>query len=161
MTQDEDAGQVGYGKPPRSSRFTKGRSGNPKGRPKGSRRGIPYEAVLGQKVTIREDGIERKVTAAEAFLLHLTKRGLEGDEPATRAALTALDDAVRTRPVGHGSSIDTIVRVAVAPGNPNIALLPLRMAVKLDRYRPTARVELEPWLIEVALARLGDRRGTY
>ncbi len=160
MTQDEDVGQVGYRKPPQSARFTKGRSGNPKGRPKGSRRGIPYEAVLGQKVTIREDGIERKVTAAEAFLLHLTKRGLEGDEPATRAALTALDDAVRVRPGGYGETIDTIVLVAVAPGNPNIVLLPLRMAVKLDRYRQTARIELEPWLIEAALARLGDRHLT-
>ena len=48
----------------------------------------------------------------------------------------------------------------VAPGNPNRALLPLRMAVKLDRYRPTARIELEPWLIEAALARLGNRRLT-
>jgi hypothetical protein len=28
--------EVGYGKPPRSRRFSKGRSGNPKGRPRGS-----------------------------------------------------------------------------------------------------------------------------
>jgi len=106
------------------------------------------------------EGVERKVTAAEVFLLHLTKRGLEGDESATRAALTALDDAVRVRPGGYGGTIDTIVLVAVAPGNPNGAMLPLRMAVKLDRYRPTARIELEPWLIETALARLGNRRLT-
>jgi len=160
VTQDEDVGQVGYRKPPRSARFTKGRSGNPKGRPKGSRRGTPYEAVLGQKVTIREEGIERKITAAEAFLLHLTKRGLEGDEPATRATLAALDGASTIWPGGHGQQIDTIVRRIISPGNPNSALLPLRMAVKLDRYRPTARIELEPWLIEAALARLGNRRLT-
>jgi hypothetical protein len=30
-------------------------------------------------VTIREGGTARRVTAAEAFLLQLTKRGLEGD----------------------------------------------------------------------------------
>jgi hypothetical protein len=46
----------------------------------------------------------------------------------------------------------------VSPGSVNTALQPLRMAVKLDRYRPTARMMLEPWLVEAALSRLGDRR---
>src|SRR5688572_32525738 len=70
---------VGYGKPPGSTRFQTGRSGNPKGRAKGRRNEPPYESVLGQTVTIREDGQERRVTAAEAFLLHIAKRGLDGD----------------------------------------------------------------------------------
>jgi hypothetical protein len=33
--------EVGYGKPPASTRFRKGQSGNPKGRPKGSRNRLP------------------------------------------------------------------------------------------------------------------------
>ena len=40
----------------------------------------------------------------------------------------------------------------------NWALEPLRMATDLNHYRPTARMVLEPWLVEEALARLGDRR---
>jgi hypothetical protein len=32
-------------------------------------------------VTIRKGGVERRVTADEAFLLQLIKRGLEGDGP--------------------------------------------------------------------------------
>jgi len=37
-------------------------------------------------VTIREGGTERRVTAAEAFLLQLAKRGVEGDGAAARAS---------------------------------------------------------------------------
>ena len=56
--------------------------------------------------------------------------------------------------------IGTIIRVIGAPGNPNAALLPLGVARKLDRFRDTARVLLEPWLVEAAIARLGARRLT-
>jgi hypothetical protein len=34
----------------------------------------------------------------------------------------------------------------------------LKMAVKQDRFRSSARMMLEPWLVEAALARLGERR---
>ena len=151
---------VGYRRPPAASRFRKGQSGNPRGRPRGKHRAPPYEAVLGQMVTIREDGIERRVTAAEAFLLQMTKKGLEGDGAAARAAMAAIEEARATRlDAGAGGAL-TITRVIVRPGSVNGALEPLRMGRKLDRYRETARMVLEPWLVEAALARLGDRRLT-
>jgi Family of unknown function (DUF5681) len=145
---------VGYRKPPRATRFTKGRSGNPSGRPRRRHREAPYEAVLGQMVKIREGGAERHVTAAEAFVLQLTKRGLEGDGAAARESL-AMIEQVRERQRAGQSPISTIVLVSVAPGSVTSALEPLRMAKKLDLYRETARMALEPWLVEAALARLG------
>lgn len=150
--RDEDGGPR-YRRPPSTARFTKGQSGNPAGRPRGRRREAPYEAVLGQMVTIREGGAERQVTAAEAFLLQLTKRGLEGDGAAARATLTVIEE-VTGRPGNHQGLPDVIVRTLVAPGSVTSALTPLRMAKKLDPYRETARMALEPWLVEAALARL-------
>ena len=144
---------VGYRKPPRATRFTKGRSGNPAGRPRGRHREAPYEAVLGQTVTIREGGSERRVTAAEAFLLKLAKRGMEGDSAAARESLAVIEQARQRHGAGQ-CQVRTITLNFVEPGSVTPAMLPLRMAKKLDRYRDTVRVVLEPWLVEAALARL-------
>ena len=96
---------------------------------------------------------ERHVTAAEAFLLQLTKCGLEGDGAAARECLAMIEQAREQQGAGQ-SPITTIVLVGVAPGGVTSALEPLRMAKKLDPYRKTALMVLEPWLVEAALARL-------
>jgi hypothetical protein len=146
--------EVGYRRPPMTTRFAKGRSGNPAGRPRGRHREAPYEAILGQMVTVREGGTSRRVTAAEAFLLQLTKRALEGDGAAARASLAMIEEARKRHSAGE-DRINAIVRVIVFPGSVTTALEPLRMAKKLDPYRETAQMALEPWLVEAALARLG------
>lgn len=150
---------VGHKRPPAGCRFAKGQSGNPKGRPRGRHRTAPFEAVLGQMVTIRDGAVEKRMSAAEAFMLHLAKRGLEGDGSAGRALMTTIEEAsgqkaaAETRPT-------TIILALVRPGSVNAALEPLRIARKLDPYRPTARMMLEPWIVEAALERLGDRKLT-
>ena len=66
----------------------------------------------------------------------------------------AMTERARERQGAGQSRISTIVRVSVAPGSVTSALEPLRMARKLDPYRETARIALEPWLVEAPLARL-------
>jgi hypothetical protein len=153
---DDEDGGGGYGRPPKATRFTKGQRSNPAGRPRGRRPEAPYEAVLGQTVTIREGGVERRVTAEEAFLLQLAKSGVEGDGAATRTALGLIEEITARRST-HRGFISVIVWRLVAPGSVTTALMPLRMAKKLDPYRETARMALEPWLVEAALARLNRR----
>jgi hypothetical protein len=101
--------------------------------------------------------VERSVSAAEAFMLKLSKDGLEGDGQAARLALDAIYGARLKQHFANAGTISSITRVVVAPGSVVTAIQPLRMATKMDRYRPTARVLLEPWIVEKALARLGAR----
>lgn len=153
---DSQRAKVGHKRPPQGSRFAKGASGNPNGRPRGRHRTAPYEAVLGQMVTIRDGAVEKRMSAAEAFMLHLAKRGLEGDGPAGRALMTTIEEVSGQKAVADDMHI-TFVHSMVAPGSVNSALEPLRMARKLDPYRPSARIMLESWIVEAALKRLGDR----
>jgi len=146
---------VGYGRPPQSTRFQKGRSGNPRGRPRNRYKEIPYDALLGQIVTIREDGRERRVTGAEAFLLQLTQKGLAGDSAAARASLEAIEDA-RSKRVGQSEQI-VIVWSFVGMGVGSI-LRTLGIALKRwPRDQKRVRFELEPWIVEAALNRLDSR----
>ncbi|MGB3711050.1 MAG: DUF5681 domain-containing protein [Erythrobacter sp.] len=150
---------LGYGQPPTSTRFAKGKSGNPRGRPKNRRREIPYDAVLGQMVTIREDGRERRVTAAEAFLLQLTQKGLAGDNAAARASLEAVE-AARDAKDEDRPAVTKVVVSSVSSGAD--AILERLGIAKLKYPSDEARVrwELNPWIVEAALARLGDQRLT-
>ena len=143
---------LGYGKPPRNTQFQKGNSGNPRGRPRNRRREIPYDDVLGQMVTIRDDGRERKITAAEAFLLYLTKKGLEGCGASARSSLEAIETARRARGQDGGDLV-TIVRI-VGFGICSM-INSLGMGVTLNAAsKEKARLKLKPWIVEQALARM-------
>src|SRR5271156_3934563 len=72
--------QVGYGKPPERTRFKTGRSGNPKGRPKGTLNMATVLArTLRAKVVVNENGKRRKITKLEAAIQQLTNKAASGD----------------------------------------------------------------------------------
>jgi Family of unknown function (DUF5681) len=78
----------GYGKPPKRTQFRKGHSGNPKGRPRGSRNASTLlDEALKERVTVSENGRHRKVTKLEAILKQLVNKAAQGDHRATRLLL--------------------------------------------------------------------------
>jgi hypothetical protein len=80
-----DDGKVGYRKPPREHRFPKGKSGNPKGRPPGSR-GIKTDlkAVISTVRTVERNG--KQITGTTQYLT-LEALGLRGSLGDLKAAL--------------------------------------------------------------------------
>lgn len=85
MTDEKKAAgyNVGYGKPPEHSRFRKGKSGNPKGRPKGVRNfTTDLQAMLSMPVSVTEDGKRQKISTQHAALLRLREKALTGDQRA-------------------------------------------------------------------------------
>jgi hypothetical protein len=149
-----DGEAIGYKKPPTSTRFAKGCSGNPKGRPKGQHKQLPYDTVLGQMVTVREEGRERRITAAEAFLLQLTRKGLAGDSAAARASLNAIETARAASAMPDDGPV--VLRILFVGMTAGLAMRKLGLGIKkypLDQAR--VRWELRPWIVEAALARRG------
>jgi Family of unknown function (DUF5681) len=79
---------VGHGKPPLATRFVKGQSGNPSGRPRGKRNlATTLLAVLNEPVPIVENGKRRRITKLEATFKQIVNRAASGDVAAIRVLL--------------------------------------------------------------------------
>jgi hypothetical protein len=86
---------VGYGKPPQHSRFQKGRSGNPSGRPRSEILGATslaqlLQAALDETVLVPKGRRRRRVTKREAIVANLVDRALQSDPRAIRLLFDTL-----------------------------------------------------------------------
>jgi len=84
--------QVGYKKPPKSAQFKPGKSGNPKGRPKGS---VDFKADLAaemrERITLRDkNGRTRRVTKQRALVKLLFSSALQNEKSAITALLACM-----------------------------------------------------------------------
>ena len=88
--------EVGYGKPPRETRFVKGRSGNPRGRPPGAK---SFSALLSDKlnepVIVAENGGRRKISKRQAIIKQLVNQSAKGDWRAAKILLDILQHIER------------------------------------------------------------------
>jgi hypothetical protein len=110
---------VGYGKPPTHSRFRPGRSGNPRGRPKGSRSARALlEQALSAPVTISEGGATRVIEQRAALFKALVAKAIKGDARSAALIVRLMDQFGLGSPVDEPERITVIRRVIVRPGDP-------------------------------------------
>ncbi|HXC33806.1 MAG TPA: DUF5681 domain-containing protein [Verrucomicrobiae bacterium] len=82
---ERDDFEVGFGKPPKRTQFRKGASGNPQGRPKGSRNvGTVLAKILQEKTIVNENGKRKGMTKFDAVIRQLVNKALRGDMVASR-----------------------------------------------------------------------------
>ena len=84
MAERERDYAIGYGKPPAHSRFRKGRSGNPGGRPRGKSLATLLREALSETVTIELGGRRRRFSKGEAIIARLVDGAIEADPRSSR-----------------------------------------------------------------------------
>ena len=95
MSKDYD---VGFSKPPKHSQFQKGKSGNPKGRPRKKTKQhsdpgldliVSVHRELRKSVFVQENGKHREITKLDAFSAQLVAQSVNG-KPSQQKMLLSL-----------------------------------------------------------------------
>jgi hypothetical protein len=82
-------------RPDQTTRFKKGVSGNPKGRPKGKKKkniadGDAFNAVLSEEIIVTIDGEKRRIRIRELIIRRMAEKALKGDVHTAKLLLTSV-----------------------------------------------------------------------
>jgi hypothetical protein len=109
---------VGYGRPPSHTRFRKGVSGNPGGRPRGTTPGRARMLALREayrSITVREGDIVRSLPAYQAVMRQLVRLAVTGKSPAQRM-LIGLVQAIEQE-----AAVQADIKAAEGAGNSKVS----------------------------------------
>jgi hypothetical protein len=96
VTEAPNNSQSGYCNPPKHTRFAKGQSGNPKGRPKGSQNiASLLMKEARKKISLKIGGQIKTVTKLEGVVIQLLNKAAGGDLRALQMVLY-WENAIRT-----------------------------------------------------------------
>jgi len=88
--------EVGYGKPPRDTRFKRGQSGNPRGRPPGAKNlSTLLNEALNELVVVTENGGRKRITKRRAAFKQLVNDAAKGEWRALKLLVDILQDIER------------------------------------------------------------------
>lgn len=149
------------------TRFAKGTSGNPKGRPRNMRSKVAstpsaFDVVIDKVLTVTQQGRSRDLTVEEALQLKTYQAAIAGSRPARREILKMIAKReawlASKKPITH-----SIIKFAnrYDPDTANAALKILGITVDNQRGNlgdTYDRVKLASWAIEAALERSRSRR---
>lgn len=102
--------EVGWGKPPIATRFKKGQSGNPKGRPRGTKNlQTDLMEELRETIVVREGDRTVRMSKQRAMIKTVMNKSLKGDP---RAIITLIRMMTRfAEPIGGSTEIDATLSV--------------------------------------------------
>jgi hypothetical protein len=84
--------EIGYRRPPRTTQFKPGQSGNPRGRPKGARSvGTILLDVSGRRIAVTENGETRRIPTIEVVLRRLANDAIRGDRLAAKLFISLVE----------------------------------------------------------------------
>lgn len=89
---EDPAYEIGYKRPPKDHQFKKGKSGNPKGRPKGSKSfATLVRENLAKPIQVKLDGKLRTVSMGEAILMRSLRDAVSGGKRAAEQGLKLME----------------------------------------------------------------------
>lgn len=114
---------VGYGNPPLHTRFKPGQTGNPQGRPKGSKN-LKTDLLeeLSEPMKVTEGGQVRRISKQRALIKTLMARALKGNDRAAAKILDLylrilvgddLDDAADKPPTQEEREVDEALEARI------------------------------------------------